>query len=146
MTLVELVISISIILLISTLCFPKLNINKYKIDLFTKQLCSDIRYIRNENMLGNLNAYIYYNNDKINSYIVRNDGKDLKKVTLPKETKLSYDQSRIRFKRDGTPDPKGQTIIIYNKDVKKEITIVPVSGRVLLKEGKYETEKRIFTD
>lgn len=139
MTLVELVISISIILLISTLCFPKLNISKYKIDLFTKQICSDIRYIRNENMLGNSSVYIYYTDDKEKSYIVRNDGKDLKKITLPEETKLSYDQSRIRFKRDGAPDPKGQTITIYNKDFKKEITIVPISGRVLLKEGKYET-------
>lgn len=139
MTLVELVISISIILLISTLCFPRFNINKYKIDLFTKQLCSDIRYVRNENMLGNLNAYIYYTDDKVKRYIVRNDGKDLKEITLPEEMKISYNQSRIRFKRDGTPDPKGQTIIIYNKDLKKEITIVPISGRVLLKEGKYET-------
>lgn len=90
-------------------------------------------------MLGNSSAYIYYTDDKEKSYIVRNDGKDLKKITLPEETKLSYNQSRIRFKRDGSPDPKGQTITIYNKDFKKEITIVPISGRVLLKEGKYET-------
>lgn len=138
MTLVELVIGISIILLISTLYFPKININKYKIDLFTKQLCSDIRYIRNENMLGNSSAYIYYGNDNKNSYILRNDGIDLKEITLPKEVKLLYNQPRIRFKRDGSPEQNGQTIVIDDKNMKIEITIVPVSGRVLLKEGKYE--------
>ena len=39
----------------------------------------------------------------------------------------------------GSPNPKGQTIKVYNDKIKKEITIVPVSGRALLKEGEYET-------
>ena len=28
--------------------------------------------------------------------------------------------------------------VLIDKDIKKEITIVPISGRVLIKEGKYE--------
>ena len=44
----------------------------------------------------------------------------------------------IKFKEDGTPYPSGTTIRIIYKDTKKEITIVPISGRVLIKEGKYE--------
>ena len=66
MTLVELVITISIILLIATIYFPKVNIEKYQVNSFTKQLCSDIRYVRNLNKMGNTNTYIYLNkNDEI---------------------------------------------------------------------------------
>lgn len=127
-------------LIISSLCFPKDSISKHQIKLFTKQLCSDIRYVRKANMLGNLKTYIYYSEDnKLTSYIVREDGKDLKKVSLPIGTNLQYGNSKIKFKSDGSPDPKGQTINIYKENVKIELTIVPVSGRVLLKEGKYET-------
>ena len=59
MTLVELVVGISIIVLITTLCFPKVSIEKYQVNSFVKQLCSDIRYVRNINMMGNTNAYIF---------------------------------------------------------------------------------------
>ena len=140
MTLVELVITISIMLLISTLCFSKDDINKHQIDSFTKQLCSDIRYVRKCNMLGDLSAYIYYKKDKeSSSYAIRSGGNDIKEIKLPNDITLKYGQSKIVFRRDGSPDPKGQTIKVYDDKIKKEITIVPVSGRVLLKEGEYET-------
>lgn len=140
MTLVEVVITISIMLIISSLCFPKDSISKHQINLFTKQLSSDIRYVRKSNMLGNLKTYIYYSEDnKSTSYIVRENGKDLKKVSLPSGANIQYGNSKIKFKSDGSPDPKGQTINIYKENLKIELTIVPVSGRVLLKEGKYET-------
>lgn len=140
MTLVELVITISVMLLISTLCFSKEDITKHQINLFTKQLCSDIRYIRKTNMLGDSNTFIYYKkNEETTSYVLRSDGKDMKEIKLPNNVNLEYMQGKVFFKRDGSPDPKGQTIRVYDNKTKKEITIVPVSGRVLLKEGKYET-------
>lgn len=140
MTLVEVVITISIMLIISSLCFPKDSISKHQINLFTKQLCSDIRYVRKANMLGDLKTYIYYikDNETI-SYVVRENGKDLKEISLPSGANIQYANSKIKFKPDGSPDPKGQTININKENLKREITIVPVSGRVLLKEGKYET-------
>ncbi|WP_286316041.1 hypothetical protein [Romboutsia ilealis] len=139
MTLVELVITISIILLITTLCFPKDKIEKYQVNSFTKQLCSDIRYVRNINMMGNTNAYVYLNNnDESSSFTLNENKNDIKKVYLPKTCKLEYTRSMIKFKSDGTPYPSGTTIKIIYKDIKKEITIVPISGRVLIKEGKYE--------
>lgn len=126
--------------MISTLCFPKIDLSKYQIDLFTKQLASDIRFVRKENIVGNSGTYILFKSEgKLNSYIVRKDGLDLKEVNLIDNVNLLYNNGKINFKRDGTPNPKGQTIYIYNENIKKEITIVPVSGRVLLKEGKYET-------
>ncbi|MBQ6631014.1 MAG: hypothetical protein IJH55_02630 [Romboutsia sp.] len=139
MTLVELVITISIILLITTLCFPKDNIEKYQINSFIKQLCSDIRYVRNINMMGNTNAYVYLEkNDEGSSFKLNEDRNDIKQVYLPKDCKFQFTRSIIKFKSDGTPTPSGTSIKIINKDKVIEITIVPISGRVLIKEGKYE--------
>lgn len=139
MTLVELVIAMSIMLLITTLCFPKDNIEKYQVNSFTKQLCSDIRYIRNINMLGNTNAYVYLedNEDGI-SFKLNENKNDIKQIYLPKNCKIEFTRPMIKFKADGTPFPSGTTIKIIHKNIKKEITIVPISGRVLIKEGKYE--------
>ncbi|MGL6107445.1 pilus assembly FimT family protein [Romboutsia sp.] len=140
MTLVEVVIAISIMILIATLCFPKDNIEKYQINSFAKQLCSDIRYVRKSNMLGSSDTYIYYKKQgNVKSYILRENSKDTKEIVLPQNVELYYAREKIQFRQDGSPEPAGSTITIMNKKVKKEITIVPISGRVLLKEGKYET-------
>ena len=55
MTTIELVITISIISIISSICFMKYENNSYKIESFARELCSDIRYVRRENMLDNKN-------------------------------------------------------------------------------------------
>lgn len=139
MTLIELVVSISILIIISTLCFFNGDNSNHQLNSFTKQLCSDIRYVRRCNMLGDLNTYIYYKEkNKQISYILRSNAEDVKEIALPKGSKL-VGISNISFKQDGTPIKKGSTIKIYNNSIKKEITIVPVSGRVLLKEDKYES-------
>lgn len=91
-------------------------------------------------MNGILNAYIYYKNSEgKQSYVLREKGKDVKEIALPKDAELKYTIEKIMFKRDGSPDKTGTTITIKHRENKKEITIVPVSGRVLIKEGIYET-------
>ena len=91
-------------------------------------------------MNGNSGVYIYLkNNEGKSSYILRENGKDVKEVYLPKDAVIKYVREKIIFKKDGSPDLLGTTIKVTYKEIKKEITIVPVSGRVLLKEGIYET-------
>ena len=90
-------------------------------------------------MNGNTGVYIYYGENEDNqSYILRENGKNIKEIVLPKEAKLNYVYSKIIFKSDGSPNPLGTTITVWFKGNKKEITIVPISGRVLIKEGIYE--------
>ena len=97
-------------------------------------------------MMGNTNAYVYLNNnDEGSGFTLNENKKDIKQVHLPKTCKIEYTRPMIKFKVDGTPYPSGTTIKIIYKDIKKEITIVPISGRVLIKEGKYEVQKRIYT-
>ncbi|WP_304339956.1 pilus assembly FimT family protein [Metaclostridioides mangenotii] len=140
MTVVELVVTISVIILISTLCIPKGSIDNRAINLFSRQFCSDIRFVRRENMLGNYNTYIYYTKKKcVEGYILRKDGEDIKTNLLPKDAKIDHSLSTIKFKIDGSPVEKGSTIEVYKKKYCRYITITPVSGRILLKEDKYES-------
>ncbi|CEQ18367.1 hypothetical protein [Paraclostridium sordellii] len=140
MTTLELVIGIGLILIIIYISFPKLESNKYELDSFARQLVADIRYVRNMNINGNKDCYIenIKGPDKIR-YIVKDNSKIIKTVYLPKNSNLSSPLSIIKFKSDGSLSSKGETININSNKRSIEITIVPFSGRVLLKEGKYES-------
>ena len=143
MTTIELVIAISIIATITSICYVKYEGDNYKIDVFAKELCSDIRYVRRENMLNNTSVYIkFINEDNKWSYILRRNKKEDKRVNLPKGVDLQYpkgqNSSMISFDTNGLYINGGGTITINKNNEYKYITIVPVSGRVLYKEGIYE--------
>lgn len=139
MTLVELLIGMSLILIIATLSFPRHSIENYEINLFAKQLCSDMRYVKKANMLDDCKTYIsFIKEDDKNGYMFRQRGKITKKIFLPKNIGLEYYTKKILFKVDGLPVTAGGSIRIFNDKIEKHITIVPTSGRILLKEGKYE--------
>ncbi|CAH2212944.1 conserved protein of unknown function [Tepidibacter aestuarii] len=139
---VELLITISLIMVISLIPIYKINIRDYKIDSFVRQLCSDIRYTRIKNMNYGNSAKIYYEKSEegTTSYILKDFGKIKKKVRLPKNTDIYYSVEKIDFGLNGVIRHRGETIKIKDKINKKTkiITIVPISGRVLIKEGIYE--------
>lgn len=139
MTLVEIIISMGILVIIISFCYLNLNISKYQTVSFAKQICSDIRYVRTKNMGGNFNTYIHY--EKRNGttyYVLIKDSERIKEVALPINSSILKSLEKISFRQDGSlSSGKGETIQIkYNKET-IEITIVPFSGRVLLKEGIY---------
>ena len=143
MTTIELVITISIIAIISSICFMKYENDSYKIESFARELCSDIRYVRRENMLDNKNVYIRFVNENNKwSYILHRNKREDKKVILPQNVNLNFpigqNTSLIYFQPDGRYINNGGTITISKDNDYKYITIVPVSGRVLYKEGLYE--------
>lgn len=140
MTLVEVVIGIGIIMTILMISFPKEKLQKYEIDSFARQLVGDIRYVRSMNSNGNLSVFLENISTQDNPrYVIKENTDIVKTVYLPKNSSLSYPSSTIKFKSDGTLSSKGETIIIDSKDRKIKITIIPFSGRVLLKEDIYET-------
>lgn len=143
MSALELVITISIIVITSSICFVKYEGDNYKIELFAKELCSDIRYVRRENILDNPSVYIrFFRDDHKWSYILHRNKKEDKRVYLPKNVNLNFpisqNNSIISFYTSGLYKNGGGTISINKGDEYKYITIVPVSGRVLYKEGIYE--------
>ncbi|MBS6507794.1 MAG: YbaY family lipoprotein [Paraclostridium bifermentans] len=140
MTLVEVVIGIGIIMTILMISFPKEKSQKYEMDSFARQLVGDIRYVRSMNSNGNLSVFLENISTQDNPrYVIKENTDIVKTVYLPKNSSLSYPSSTIKFKSDGTLSSKGETIIIDSKDKKIKITIIPFSGRVLLKEDMYET-------
>lgn len=140
MTLVEVVIGIGIIMTILMISFPKEKSQKYEMDSFARQLVGDIRYVRSVNSNGNLSVFLENISTQDNPrYVIKENTDIVKTVYLPKNSSLSYPSSTIKFKSDGTLSSKGETIIIDSKDRKIKITIIPFSGRVLLKEDMYET-------
>ena len=65
--------------------------NSYKIESFARELCSDIRYVRRENMLDNKNVYIRFVNENNKwSYILHRNKREDKKVILPQNVNLNF--------------------------------------------------------
>lgn len=138
MTLIELVIGIGLGIILICVVFPRNNVEKYNVDCFARQLVSDIRYVRAINMNGNTNLHIeQLPMSDPPKYSVKENAEIIKTISLPKGSKLICPSSIIKFKSNGSLSTKGETITILLKDIKLEITIVPIGGRVLLKEGKY---------
>ena len=139
MTLIEVVIGIGILMILLMISFPEGISQKYEIDTFARQLVADIRYVRNMNLNGNLKIYLENNNENRPNYSIKENNNILKKIYIPRHTKLSYPSPIIKFKSDGTLSSRGETIVITSKEKNIKITIIPFSGRVLLKEDIYES-------
>lgn len=139
MTLVEVVLGITILVLISTISFSYFNLDSYKVNSFIRQLNSDIRYVRKVNKLGNTKVHIIFTqNNGCNGYILKENGYNAKEKYLPKGINLSCPVGKILFDRQGAFYVGGTTITIGESGNYTDITIVPVSGRVLIKEGIYK--------
>ncbi|MGL5715568.1 MAG: hypothetical protein ACRCXT_20450 [Paraclostridium sp.] len=138
MTLIELIIGIGITIILISIVFPKNKMEKYNLESFARQLVSDIRYVRNMNINGNSNYYIEQKSlENPPKYVLKKNSDTIKSVSLPKNSKLICPSNIIKFKSDGTLSTRGETIVISLESLRLEITIIPFSGRVLLKEGKY---------
>ncbi len=139
MTLLELIMTLSIMVMVVYVVFPKDNIQKYELDSFARQFASDIRYVRSININGNENFYLENIKSTDESrYVIKDNSKIIKTVYLPRNSYLVSTYPIIKFKSDGTLNSRGETIILKSEYREIEITIIPFSGRVLLKEGKYE--------
>lgn len=94
-------------------------------------------------MLENATVYInFIESDGRNAYILMKNKKEDKKIFLPNNTNIEYPIGssgvHIKFNRSGALSHGGGTITISKGKDYRYITIVPVSGRVLYKEGIYE--------
>ncbi|MDR1773295.1 MAG: hypothetical protein LBR30_00240 [Clostridioides sp.] len=137
-TLVELVVSISIVVLIATICIPKEKNNYRQLNLLARQLTTDIKYVRRKNMLGDYNTYItFVKKNGISSYILTEEGKS-REIIFPKGIVTKSGDVVLKFNKDGKFSNNYSIIRVEKGSYSREITITPISGRVLLKEDLYE--------
>ena len=64
----------------------------------------------------------------------------IKEKYVDKDIKVASNIKRIMFKSDGIPMDSG-TIEVRYKEKTYTITITPISGRILFKEGIYSNDK-----
>ena len=139
MTFIEVIIGLTLLALIGTITFVKLDLSNYKVNSFIKQMTTDIRYIRQVNKIGNEKIYmILTEENNCEGYILVENGQQVKRVFLPKGIDLECPISKILFNTKGGFYQGGTTITIIKKDNYTDITIVPTSGRILIKEGIYK--------
>lgn len=131
MTLVEAIISFSLILLISNVFFVNVNINSNSFRNTVNEFYNDLVYIKKKGILEDKTTYILLEDDR---YILRESGKNKKIVNFPKNMILSSNMSKIIFNKQGTLGNRGTTFRLAYQNLSKEITITPVSGRILIKE------------
>lgn len=141
-TLVELTITIAIMAIITLVAICRIDVEPLEIKTEAKKLCSDIRYLRVLNMTENNLYEIVLTKDY---YALQNGVKNIKRVYFQSDIELidnfnddSVEYSVLKFNRNGAPNFSG-TIKIRNKNSGKyiEITIIPATGRVLLKDEIY---------
>lgn len=132
-TLIEIVITLSLVVIVTAIFVPKLNFNKSYLKAFSHELLYDIRDLRTKSMtIGSANYSIVIDTDK-NIYYYKEGTNVIKSIELDSDFEFDIYTSTISFNFNGTPD-NAQTIRIRNKKNGdyKEITIVPNTGRVLL--------------
>ena len=132
-TMIELLIVLAFFGIFITISIPKLDFSDHHLRTQAKILCNEIREVRMLRMTEGEDFRIVLSKD---FYQVNNGIKQIKRVNLRPEYKLYYNFSEIKFSYNTGAPTRGDTITIRNIKNKSymEITIVPSSGRVLLKD------------
>lgn len=126
------ILVISLIGILAAIGVPRIDKTPYDMKVYSRQLCADLRYIRLMKMTEGENYQITLYEQ---FYKVLNGTKELKTVKAPKNVVILYTRQHISFTSYGAPT-FSDTISIQDKTSGKyyEVTIVPSSGRVLLKD------------
>jgi len=149
-TLIELIVTIALLAILFSIVVPRINTDRYYMEKIAKELLYDLKDIKVKNMTSENKTYtITFFTD---FYILKegtNAGiKQYKKVELKEDYEFYYSNGNqnLTFNYRGSPS-QAQTITFKNlkTEVIKQITIVPVTGRILLIEwGGYNDISRRF--
>ncbi|MGI5998826.1 MAG: pilus assembly FimT family protein [Lutispora sp.] len=134
LTVIELIVVIGMLSLLMTFSLPKIDTSNYKLMEISKALRDDIRYVRYIKMTEGENLRVFFQKTK---YSILEGTKKVKEVSLGSKFSLyqNFKDSQIAFSFNGAPSTSGGTITLVNNTNGKycEITVVPGTGRVLLK-------------
>ena len=139
-TMIELIFVVAILGIVLMIAIPKIQFTDYELKAEGRRLCSDIRYIRLVRMTEGKLYKIQLKKDGYNILEVSNTGpKITKRVKINEKFEIADNlyESMISFSVDGAPRNRSAgTIKIINNDNAEycEMTIVPFTGRVLLKD------------
>jgi len=135
-SLIELIMTIALMMII--LALSTVNLMKddtYILRTEARRLCQEIRLASHINMTTNPNWKILLDES---CFSVKDGVNLIKKTYINKNVKINYESKaqKIGFSSYGAPTCGGTTIEVMHRKNRKymEITIIPASGRVLLKD------------
>lgn len=140
MSLAELIIGMSLVILLIGIVVPKADSGYMKSEWERRKLCSELRLLKRKNLAG-IGEYMRI--AKVNNkscYRTFFDLKLIREEYVDDNIKIASNMKKIMFKSDGIPMDSG-TIEIRYKEKTYTITITPISGRILFKEGIYSNDK-----
>lgn len=140
MSLAELIIGMSLVILLIGIVVPKADSGYMKAEWERRKLCSELRLLKRKNLAG-IGEYMRI--AKVNNkscYRTFFDLKLIREEYVDDDIKVASNIKRIMFKSDGIPIDSGTIEIRYKKKT-YTITITPISGRILFKEGIYSNDK-----
>lgn len=135
-TIIEMIVTIAILSVVLVISIPKVSIDFGYMDKMANGFVFDVRYIQMENMKNpGLNYKIRIYAD-LRKYIISNNDRLEKTVTFKERYIISYSNiGPIGFNSEGTPVNAGTFTITDSKTKKfKSISIVPTTGRTIIKE------------
>ncbi|SHI92465.1 pilus assembly FimT family protein [Lutispora thermophila] len=142
LTIIELIVVIGILCLFASIALPKIDTSNYELLKISKSLRDDIRYIRYQKMTEGENLRILF---QMTKYTILEGTRKIKEVKLNNKYSLyqNFADSQVAFSYSGAPSTSGGTITIFNNENKSycQITVVPGTGRILLKNEFYNRHK-----
>ncbi|MCP2239334.1 prepilin-type N-terminal cleavage/methylation domain-containing protein [Thermoanaerobacterium thermosaccharolyticum] len=146
-TYIELITVISILSIIVLITVPKTDFfdsktSEMRLRMVAYELISDIRYVQYKNIYENESLYLTLQSDH-KGYFIYKPGAMVKRIKtkiLPDGITVYWNihenPLEISFSDQGAPIPGGCTISLFNSNKKVEITILPATGRTMIK-GNY---------
>lgn len=137
-TLIEVAVTISILLILLTLAVPILDTDMFYMEKMANEFVMDIRYVQAQNMKNPMSGYRVSIDKENGRYYVLNNTVAEKTVKFKNRYALDYSNTNmhsIGFNYEGVPINAGTFRIIDKRTNKlKEISIVPATGRTVIKE------------
>ena len=143
LTLIELVTVLAILTVIVLIVIPSTDFfdttkSNIRLTLIAREVVNDLRYIQQKSIFEGENLYFEIKPDKTGYYINRyEDDKNIKSKNLPEGIKIEKNiQKEIRFNQIGISSTGGCTITLKNNKKEIYITVLPATGRIMIK-GNY---------
>lgn len=141
MSIAELIIGMSLAVLLVGMTIPKVDPGYMKAKWERRRLCSEIRYLKRRDLAGIEEFMRIDEVDGKTCYKILFRSKVLRKLDVDEDISVKTGIDMIKFQENGKPNKSGEINVIYKKKF-YSITITPISGRILFKEGIYDDSKK----
>ncbi|HHW56714.1 MAG TPA: prepilin-type N-terminal cleavage/methylation domain-containing protein [Clostridia bacterium] len=140
LTLIELVTVLAVLSVIAFIVIPSTNFfdgskSNVRLTITAQEVVKDLRYIQQRSIFDKEILYFETKVDKTGYYINKyEDDKNIKIKDLPTGITIEKNiQKEIRFNEMGVPSHGGCTITLKNDKKEIYITVLPATGRIMIK-------------